>query len=154
MVMPTRSKLTTATRKTKRREDRLPPPHPGETIAEMIISNGLSAYRVASDIGVTVPRVNELVLGKRPVSAEMALRLGKYFGVTPEYLMNLQQRYELDTARDEFESELAAISKFNRENVEKVARPRTEARVFESPMMGRQRTTSQRPSAKAARAKR
>jgi addiction module HigA family antidote len=129
---------------TKRRRD-FPPPHPGETVAEIIIGNGLTAYRVASDIGVPLPRVNDVVLGKRAMTADLALRLAKYFGMSPEFFMNLQVKYELDMALDQIEDELAAIAKFDRAVADaKVVRPRT---------MQREREVVMRPR-KAAKARR
>jgi addiction module HigA family antidote len=59
----------------------------------------LSQYRLAKDIGVPARRINEIVLGKRGITADTALRLARYFGTTPDVWLNLQVRYELDKAR-------------------------------------------------------
>lgn len=59
----------------------------------------LSSYRLAKELHVTQPRVNDLVLEKRGVTADMALRLGTYFGTGPEFWMNLQQTFELEAAQ-------------------------------------------------------
>ena len=59
-----------------------------------------SQYRLAKDIGVPAMRVSYVVNGKRPVTAELALRLGRYFGQSPRYWLNLQSRYDMDTAED------------------------------------------------------
>lgn len=59
---------------------------------------GVTAYRVAKDIGVPTPRVNDIVLGKRSISADTALRLGKYFGLPAQFWLNLQNDYDLRNA--------------------------------------------------------
>jgi addiction module HigA family antidote len=61
----------------------------------------VSQYRLAHDIGVPAMRISHLVHGKRPVTAELALRLGRYFGQSPRYWLNLQSRYDMDVAEDE-----------------------------------------------------
>jgi len=60
----------------------------------------LSQYRLAKGIRVSAMRVNYVVNGKRPVTAELALRLGRYFGQSPRYWLNLQSRYDMDIAED------------------------------------------------------
>ena len=61
---------------------------------------GISQYRLAKSIGVPSRRINEIVLGKRSVSADTALRLARFFGTSEQFWMNLQSRYDLDTERD------------------------------------------------------
>ena len=79
---------------------RLPHIHPGEVLREEFMQRlGLSSYRLAKELHVTQPRVNDLVLEKRGVTADMALRLGTYFGTGPEFWMNLQQSFELEEAQ-------------------------------------------------------
>ena len=118
-----------ATDATRRADDRPPPLHPGEVLGEeLIIAHGISSYRVAVDIGVPLPRVNDIVLMKRAMTADMALRLEKYFGVSASFWMGLQATYDLDSARNKIEDELAAIKKFDRDDVAKVVRPRTSLR--------------------------
>ena len=79
---------------------RLPNIHPGEVLREEFMQPlGLSSYRLAKELHVTQPRVNDLVLEKRGVTADMALRLGTYFGTGPEFWMNLQQTFELEEAQ-------------------------------------------------------
>lgn len=127
--MPTKSKSLTTTSITDRR-DSVPPVHPGEVLAEdFIIPHGITAYRVAVDIGVPLPRVNDIVLQKRAMTADMALRLEKYFGPSAEFWMNLQARYDLDSVKDGISDELAKISRFNRDTAAKVVRPRTASRM-------------------------
>ena len=82
------------------RTRRLPNIHPGEVLREEFMQPlGLSSYRLAKELHVTQPRVNDLVLEKRGVTADMALRLGTYFGTGPEFWMNLQQTFELEVAQ-------------------------------------------------------
>ncbi len=82
------------------RDPILKPVHPGEILArEFLEPMALSQYRLAKDIGVPARRINEIVLGKRGITADTALRLARYFGTTPDVWLNLQVRYELDIAR-------------------------------------------------------
>ncbi len=77
------------------------PIHPGEILREeFLIPMGLTSYRIAKDIGVPPSRINDIVNEKRGISADTALRLGKYFGTTPDMWLNLQARYDLDIAED------------------------------------------------------
>ena len=80
---------------------RIAPVHPGIYLKELLEELRLSQYRLAQDIGVVAMRVNHVVHGKRPVTAELALRLGRYFGQSPRYWLNLQSRYDMDMAEDE-----------------------------------------------------
>lgn len=74
--------------------------HPGEILdAEFLAELGMSQYRLAQSIHVPPRRINEIVLGKRAISADTALRLARFFGTTPEFWMNLQAGYDLRTAR-------------------------------------------------------
>ncbi len=78
---------------------RLAPVHPGTVLREEFLTPmALSVYRLARAIGVSRPRLNDIVLGRRRVTVDTALRLGRYFGTTPEFWMNLQTRYDLDVA--------------------------------------------------------
>ncbi|HQW37162.1 MAG TPA: HigA family addiction module antitoxin [Usitatibacteraceae bacterium] len=75
---------------------KLSPIHPGEILSEEFLAPlGISQYRVAVDLGVPPRRINEIVLGRRGISADTALRLAHYFGNTGEFWMNLQARYDL-----------------------------------------------------------
>jgi len=74
--------------------------HPGEILLEEFLKPlGISQYRLAKDVGVPARRINEIVHGKRAVSADTALRLGRYFNVSPQFWLNLQANYELDVVR-------------------------------------------------------
>jgi len=80
---------------------RIAPVHPGAYLAELLEELGLSRYRLARDIGVSPMRISHIVHGTRPVTAELALRLGRYFGQSPRYWLNLQSRYDMDVAEEE-----------------------------------------------------
>src|SRR2546429_8814623 len=83
-------------------EDRLHPVHPGEVLLEEFLKPmQLSQNRLALDIGVHPRRINEIVLGKRSVTADTALRLARYFGTSPQFWLGLQADYDLDVAMDE-----------------------------------------------------
>ncbi len=78
---------------------RLPPVHPGEILRdEFLTPMAISVYRLAQAIKVSRPRLNDIVLGRRGITTDTALRLGRYFGTTPEFWINLQTRYDLDVA--------------------------------------------------------
>ena len=78
---------------------RLPPVHPGAILRDDFLKPmELSVYRLARELKVSRPRLNEVVLGRRAVTTDTALRLARYFGTTPEYWVNLQARYDLDVA--------------------------------------------------------
>ena len=79
---------------------RLAPIHPGVYLKELLDELGLTQAGLARDIGVPAMRVSYLVHGKRPVTAELALRLGRYFEQNPRYWLNLQSRYDMDVAED------------------------------------------------------
>ena len=86
----------------------MPPVHPGETLREDFLKPlGLTANRLAIELQVPVTRVNDIVRGKRAVTADTALRLARYFGTTPQFWMNLQANYDLELAQDERGSEIA-----------------------------------------------
>jgi antitoxin HigA-1 len=79
----------------------LPAVHPGEVLLEEFLEPmGLSQYRLAKDVSVPPRRINEIVHGKRAVTADTALRLARYFGTTPRFWLNLQAQYDLDVEAD------------------------------------------------------
>lgn len=81
--------------------EKLVPVHPGEVLHEEFLSPlGLSQNRLALSIRVPARRINEIVLGKRGVTADTALRLGRFFGMSAQFWMNLQARYDLELAAD------------------------------------------------------
>lgn len=82
-------------------DEKLNPVHPGEVLQEEFLKPmGLSQSRLALDIGVPPRRINEIVLGKRSVTADTALRLARYFGTSPQFWLGLQTDYELDIAAE------------------------------------------------------
>jgi addiction module HigA family antidote len=86
---------------------RLDPVHPGEILLEeFLIPMELSQNYLAREIGVSPRRVNEIVLGKRRVTADTALRLARYFNMSPGFWLGLQMDYELEVERDRLEGRL------------------------------------------------
>jgi len=78
-----------------------PPVHPGEILLEEFLKPmGISQYRLAESIRVPARRINEIVLKKRGITADTSLRLSRFFGNSAQFWMNLQTRYELESARD------------------------------------------------------
>ena len=86
---------------------RIAPVHPGVYLKELLDELKISQYRLAQDLGVPAMRINHVVHGKRPVTAEIALRLGRYFGQSSRYWMNLQSRYDMDIAEDFLSEQVA-----------------------------------------------
>jgi addiction module HigA family antidote len=83
------------------KEKRLPPIHPGEVLMEEFLKPMcISQYRLAKDISVPPRRINEIVHGKRAVTADTALRLGRFFGMSPQFWLNLQTRHDLEVTED------------------------------------------------------
>ena len=86
---------------------KLPPIHPGEILrSEFLEQMGISQYRLAKDISVSPRRINEIVHGKRSITADTALRLGRFFGMSPQFWLNLQTRYDLEVTEDLLEDRL------------------------------------------------
>lgn len=80
---------------------KIAPVHPGEILLEEFLKPlGVSQYRLAKSIGVPPRRVNEIVLGKRSISADTALRFGMYFRTSPQLWLNLQSRHDLEVEKD------------------------------------------------------
>ena len=90
------------------------PVHPGEILIEEFLKPmGISQYRLAKEISVPPRRINEIVHGHRSVSADTALRLGRYFGVSPQFWLNLQSHFDLareeDRIGDRLDTEVKAL---------------------------------------------
>ncbi len=84
-----------------------PPIHPGEILLEDFLKPmNLSQYFVAQSIGVPPRRINEIVHGQRGITADTALRLGRFFGMEAQFWMNLQTRYDLEVTREELSDRL------------------------------------------------
>ncbi len=95
---------------------KLAPIHPGEILlSDFLEPLGLSQYRLAQDISVPPRRINEIVHGKRGISADTALRLARFFGTSERLWLNLQARFDLETRRDalgtRLEREVAVLSR-------------------------------------------
>lgn len=89
------------------RDKRLPPIHPGEILLEEFLKPmGISQYRLAKATSVPARRINEIVHGKRAITADTALRLSKFFGMSDRFWMNLQTRYDLEIEKDRLGSRL------------------------------------------------
>jgi addiction module HigA family antidote len=88
--------------------NKLPPIHPGEILLEEFLEPmGISQYRLANDISVPLRRINEIVLGKRAITPDTALRLSLFFGLSERFWINLQTRYDIEMEKDRLEDRLA-----------------------------------------------
>ena len=86
---------------------KIEPIHPGEILLEeFLIPMEISQYRLAQDISVPARRINEIVLGKRAITADTALRLSEYFGLSEKFWLNLQVRYNLEVEKDKLKDRL------------------------------------------------
>jgi len=89
------------------RKKEIPPIHPGEILMEEFLNPmGISQYRLAQDINVPPRRINEIVHGIRRITADTALRLGRYFGISPQFWINLQSHYDLEVEADRLAGKL------------------------------------------------
>jgi addiction module HigA family antidote len=94
---------------------KVPPIHPGEILLEEYLKPlGISQYRLAKEISVPPRRINEIVHGKRSISADTALRLARYFGTSERFWLNLQTHYDLEVEKarlaDRLEEEVTVLS--------------------------------------------
>jgi len=90
------------------KNEKLTPIHPGEILREEFLEPmRISQYRLAKDISVPPRRINEIVHGKRSITADTALRLGRFFGMSAQFWLNLQTRYDLEVTEDLLEARLA-----------------------------------------------
>ena len=86
---------------------KLPHIHPGEILKEEFLDPmSISQYRLAKDISVPPRRINEIVHGKRAITADTALRLGRFFTMSPQFWLNLQTRYDLEVTEDQLDNRL------------------------------------------------
>lgn len=91
--------------------ERAPQPSPGEVLAEEYIKPfGITQHHLAVAIGVPPRRINEIVHGKRRISANTALRLARYFSTSERFWLNLQSRHDIEAERERISGELAAIT--------------------------------------------
>ena len=94
------------------------PIHPGEILGDELEETGLSAKKLADVIKVPPNRLYQLLAGKRNITADTALRLGRYFGMSADFWMNLKSAYELDMARQQNGKAIQRIPKRNKTPVE------------------------------------
>ena len=88
---------------------KIAPIHPGEVLHEEFLKPmGISQYRLAKDISVSARRINEIVHGTRSISANTALRLARYFGMSPQFWLNLQVHYDIEVEADKLGKTLNA----------------------------------------------
>lgn len=87
----------------------LPPIHPGEYLREILEDMALTQVALADALGISAMRVSHLLKGDRPVTAELALRLGQAFGQSPQYWLNLQADYDLKIAKTAFKDSLRQV---------------------------------------------
>ncbi|OGW36874.1 MAG: addiction module antidote protein, HigA family [Nitrospirae bacterium RBG_13_39_12] len=86
---------------------KMAPVHPGEILIEEFLKPlEISQYRLAKDISVPPRRINEIVLGKRSITADTALRLARYFSLSERFWLNLQSRYDLEVEKDKLDMRL------------------------------------------------
>ena len=107
--MPTRLKSLTIT-KNRRETKKMPPLHPGEMLREeFMIPLGLSGNALALSLRVPATRISEILKERRSITADTALRLARYFHMTPEFWMNLQATYDLEVAEDALGGEIRQV---------------------------------------------
>jgi antitoxin HigA-1 len=83
------------------------PIHPGEILSEEFLRPlNVSQYKLAKDINVPARRINEIVHGKRSITADTALRLSRYFGLSERFWLNLQARYDLETEKEKLKGRI------------------------------------------------
>jgi addiction module HigA family antidote len=89
------------------KEKKIAPIHPGEVLMEeFLLPMGITQYRLAKDISVSPRRINEIVHGKRSITADTALRLSRYFNLSERFWLNLQARFDLETEKDRLEGKI------------------------------------------------
>ena len=87
--------------------------HPGEVLREeFLIPMGISVYRLSKETGLSQTRLSQIIKGERSITAETAVKLGKFFGVAPEFWMNLQSLYDIEEAQKQYKKELKSIHSF------------------------------------------
>ncbi len=98
--------------------NKISPIHPGEILKEEFLdAMGITQYKLAKDIHVPARRINEIVHGARSITADTALRLGRYFGLSPQFWINLQAHYDLEVQTDKLGKKLESeVKVYNRTN--------------------------------------
>ena len=91
-------------------KNKIVPVHPGEILLEEFLKPmEITQYRLAKDLGLPLSRINQIVLSNRAITAPTALLLSKYFNLSEEFWLNLQNRYDLETAKDKMKGQLETI---------------------------------------------
>lgn len=90
------------------------PIHPGEHLAEYLEEMGISQYRLSKELHVPQMRISEIVWGKRAITADTALRFGRFFDTSPQFWLNMQTQYDLETAEDVIGSALDEVHEYQR----------------------------------------
>lgn len=98
-------------RKESRKRD-IAPIHPGEHLAEYLEEMGIIQYRLSKELHVPQMRISEIVRGKRAITADTALRFGRFFGTSPQFWLNMQTQYDLETAEDVIGSALDEVHEY------------------------------------------
>ena len=88
----------------------IPPIHPGEHLAEFLSELGIDPGRAAADLRIPTNRIEAILCGADRITADMALRLGRYFGTSAAFWMSLQSKYDLETAADALGDEMEKIA--------------------------------------------
>jgi antitoxin HigA-1 len=95
--------------------ERLPNIHPGEILQEeFLVPLGISAYRLAKEIGIPQTRISEILKGRRSITADTALRLSHYLGTSPKFWLGLQDDYDLEEGQEAIREVLQNIRKFEK----------------------------------------
>jgi len=90
--------------------NKITPIHPGEILSEDFLKPmGISGYKLAKALLIDQTRVSEIIKGKRSITTDTALRLAKFFGTTPEFWLNIQARYDMETMHDALKEDLDNI---------------------------------------------
>ena len=90
--------------------------HPGEVLKEEFLDPmEISVYRLSKDTGLSQTRLGQLVKGKRGMTAETAVKLGKFFGIAPEFWMNLQSLYDIEEAQKQYRKDLKSINSIQKQ---------------------------------------
>ena len=128
------------------KQKKLSPVHPGEVLLEEFLKPlAISQYRLAKDISVPPRRVNEIVLRKRSVSADTALRLSRFFGTSAEFWLNLQSQFDLDVESDRLDGRLEAeVVKFAPRVISSAVAEKMSALMTEEHLAARAKRASRR----------
>lgn len=98
-------------------DKRIRPIHPGEVLQmDFLEPMNITAYKLAKETFLDQTRISEIIRGKRAISIDTALRFSKYFGTSPEFWINIQTQYDLETKKDEIEPELIKINPLKFDN--------------------------------------